>query len=100
MSGKAVEDLLARLYSDADALERFKVQPRAEALKAGLSPEECDAVIANLDWRGVELAARNARNAPARRADASPGWLARALARLGLRVRVRGAASSPPRGEG
>jgi hypothetical protein len=58
MSARAVEAFLARIYVDADARLRFKRNPRAEAQSAGLSEEEC-AALENIDWVGLEMAARS-----------------------------------------
>lgn len=58
MSAAAFEAFLARLYVDAAARARFRANPRAEAQSAGLSPEECSS-LEQMDWPGLELAARS-----------------------------------------
>jgi len=58
MSPAQFEAFLARLYVDAHARANFKANPGAAARKAGLSAEQC-AAIENLDWIGLELAARS-----------------------------------------
>jgi hypothetical protein len=58
MSARTFEAFLARVYVDSDARARFKANPRAEAQRAGLSEEEC-AAVENLDWVGLEMAARS-----------------------------------------
>jgi hypothetical protein len=56
-SSTQLEAFLARLYVDAHARVKFKSNPRAEAKKAGLSEVQC-AALENLDWIGLEMAAR------------------------------------------
>jgi hypothetical protein len=58
MSSTQFEAFLARLYVDAEARENFKANPRDESKKAGLSDEQC-AALENLDWIGLEMAARS-----------------------------------------
>lgn len=54
MSTSLLEAFLARIYVDAQARERFLSDPTAEALKAGLSPDEIEAVK-QIDRVGLEL---------------------------------------------
>lgn len=54
MSTSLLEAFLARIYVDAPARERFLRDPTAEALKAGLSPDEIEAVK-QIDRVGLEL---------------------------------------------
>ena len=56
MSTSAFEAFLARIYVDPSARARFKADPFAEARHAGLSPDECAAIM-KIDWVGLELAA-------------------------------------------
>ncbi len=56
MSAAAVEAFLARIYVDVEARGRFLSNPHGEAQKAGLSEEECEALV-NIDRVGLELAA-------------------------------------------
>jgi hypothetical protein len=51
----AFETFLAKIYVDADARRRFLADPRGEAVRAGLTPEECDA-LERIDREGLELA--------------------------------------------
>lgn len=53
-AGRRLEDFLARLYSDPDALARFRLDPSSELQKAGLA-EAVD--VDRIDWTGLELAA-------------------------------------------
>lgn len=57
MSAERLEAFLARLYVDATARARFKANPIAEAKHAGLSDEESNS-LSNIDWTGLEMAAR------------------------------------------
>ena len=57
-SANQLEAFLARLYVDPVARASFKSNPRAEAEKAGLSDEQC-AALEQLDWMGLEMAARS-----------------------------------------
>ena len=54
MSTSLLEAFLARIYVDAQARERFLSDPAAEALKAGLSQDEIEAVK-QIDQVGLEL---------------------------------------------
>lgn len=54
MSTSILEALLARIYVDPQARERFLINPTAEASKAGLSDEEIEAVK-QIDRVGLEL---------------------------------------------
>ena len=54
MSTSLLEAFLARIYVDAQARERFLSEPAAEALKAGLSQDEIEAVK-QIDQVGLEL---------------------------------------------
>ena len=56
MTGPAFEAFLARLYVDPAARARFLVDRRGEALRAGLSPSEAEAV-ARVDADALALAA-------------------------------------------
>lgn len=69
MTGPAFEAYLARLYVDPAARSLFLADRRGEALRAGLSPAEADA-LARVDGDALELAAdsfgrkREARTLP------------------------------------
>ena len=54
MSASTVEAFLARIYVDPQERARFLTNPTAEALKAGLSHEEVEAVK-QIDQVGLEL---------------------------------------------
>jgi len=54
VSTSLLEAFLARIYVDAQARERFLSEPAAEALKAGLSDDEIEAVK-QIDQVGLEL---------------------------------------------
>lgn len=56
MTGPAFESYLARLYVDGAARARFLADRRGEALRAGLSPAEADA-LARIDGDDLALAA-------------------------------------------
>lgn len=58
MTTAAVEAFLARLYTDAEAMERFLHAPREEASRAGLGEPECEA-LAQADLTGMRMAARS-----------------------------------------
>jgi hypothetical protein len=58
MSASAFEVFLAKIYVDPNARARFKADPFAAASHAGLSPDECAAIM-KIDWVGLELATRS-----------------------------------------
>ena len=58
MSSPALERFLAKIYVDSDARARFLAAPREETARAGLSPEECEA-LSSIDRIGLEMAARS-----------------------------------------
>ena len=58
MSTALFEAFLARIYVDAKARAEFLSDPSGEARRAGLSPEEADA-LQNIDWLGLKLASRS-----------------------------------------
>jgi hypothetical protein len=78
-SSTRLETFLARLYVDAHARANFKANPRAEAKKAGLSDYE-SAALENLDWIGLEMAARSF--AKKRHRKRRPTWFAALKTRL------------------
>ena len=79
MSATQLEAFLARLYVDAGARANFKANPRAESKKAGLTDEQC-AALENLDWIGLEMAARSF--AKKRQLKRKPTWFATLKTRL------------------
>lgn len=56
MSASRFEAFLAKLYVDESARAKFLVDPRGEALKAGLTAQEVEAV-ARIDRVGLDLLA-------------------------------------------
>ena len=54
MNQSPLETFLARIYVDEQARARFLADPRAEAAKAGLTPEQVEDVV-NIDRDGLEL---------------------------------------------
>jgi hypothetical protein len=54
MNQSRLEIFLARIYVDEQARARFLVDPRGEAIKAGLTPEQIEDVV-NIDRDGLEL---------------------------------------------
>ena len=54
MSQSRLESFLARIYVDQTAREKFLADPRGEATRTGLAPQEIDSVV-NLDREGLEL---------------------------------------------
>ena len=58
MSASAFEAFLARLYVDESARAEFLTNPYAEAQRAGLDEEECEALV-HIDRVGLELAAHS-----------------------------------------
>ena len=55
---QACEDLLARLFTDAEFRARFKQDPHAAGRELGLD-DAALAKLADTDWVGLELAARS-----------------------------------------
>jgi hypothetical protein len=53
-----MEKFLATLYVDAKARARFLESPREEAARAGLNPEQCEALV-HIDRVGLEMAANS-----------------------------------------
>ena len=66
MSVSRLEAFLARIYVDAMARERFLNDPDSEALTAGLSDEEIEAVK-QIDRVGLELMAQSLERKRSRR---------------------------------
>jgi len=58
MKTATLEEFLGRLYADIGAQARFRANPLAEARIAGLSEEECGALM-KMDWAGFEMACRS-----------------------------------------
>ena len=58
MTTPAFEHVLARIYTDADARDRFLAAPEVEARAAGLNEFEIGSLAA-IDREGLRLAARS-----------------------------------------
>ena len=58
MNSPALEQFLAKIYVDPVARACFLAAPRAEAARAGLSEEQCQALETS-DRTGLEMAARS-----------------------------------------
>ncbi len=58
MSAPSFEAFLAKLYVDEGVRARFLANPRDEAVKAGLTTEEAEA-LASIDRVGLELMAKS-----------------------------------------
>jgi hypothetical protein len=58
MNTPALEKFLAGIYVDAEARARFLANPYQEAKRAGLSEEQCHALV-GIDRIGLEMAARS-----------------------------------------
>lgn len=58
MSTPRFEAFLAKLYVDERARAAFLANPRSEALKAGLTDQEADA-LEKIDRTGLELTAQS-----------------------------------------
>jgi hypothetical protein len=75
VSAIRVEELLARLYVDADARRLFLSDPRGYARRAGLAEADVEA-MAQVDRVGLELAARSFEAKRAGRSSSrKAGWL-------------------------
>jgi hypothetical protein len=83
MSSAALETYLARLYTDDALRDAFLLEPRAQALLHGLSPQEADA-MAVMDRIGLQMAAASYRAKRAGRAE--PGSQARPARRWWRRL--------------
>ena len=58
MSASCFEAFLAKLYVDESARAKFLTDPRGEAMKAGLTAQEVEAV-ARIDRVGLDLLAKS-----------------------------------------
>ncbi|NHQ90072.1 hypothetical protein [Janthinobacterium lividum] len=82
MSSPALETYLARLYTDDALRAAFLLEPLAQALRHGLSPQEAEAMAA-MDRIGLQMAAasyRSKRTAHGTRAAPAQRWWRRLLA--------------------
>jgi hypothetical protein len=88
MSASAFEAFLVRIYVDAEARARFTANPRAEVERAGLTGDECEALMA-IDWLGLEMTARSfARKREARQGRRGSSRIARAFRALFRALRI------------
>ena len=81
MSAQRLEAFLATLYVDEEARSRFLADPGSQALRAGLSEEECTS-LTKIDAVGLELAAHSYAHKRDGRPVKSSAWR-RWLTRLG-----------------
>jgi hypothetical protein len=81
MSSVALENYLARLYTDAAARARFDADPKGEAMQAGLSAAESAALVA-CDRVGLEMAAESFRHKRAQHGKRRIPWHRRVLRRM------------------
>ena len=58
MNDSRLESFLAQIYVDDNARARFLADPRGEASKAGLTPQEVEDVV-KIDRDGLELLAES-----------------------------------------
>jgi len=82
MSSPALETYLARLYTDDALRAAFLLEPHAQALLHGLSPQEAEAMAA-MDRIGLQMAAasyRAKRTAHGTRAAPAQRWWRRLIA--------------------
>ncbi|KKO64990.1 hypothetical protein VM94_01695 [Janthinobacterium sp. KBS0711] len=82
MSSPALETLLAKLYTDDALRAAFLLEPHAQALLHGLSPQEAEAMAA-IDRIGLQMAAtsyRSKRTTHGTRAAPAQRWWRRLLA--------------------
>ena len=58
MNDSRLESFLAKIYVDENARARFLADPRGEAAKAGLTPQQVEDVV-KIDRDGLELLAES-----------------------------------------
>ena len=66
MSAERLEAFLAKIYTDEESRERFLVDPRGEAAKAGLDEREVES-LEKIDRVGLVLATRSIQRKRQRR---------------------------------
>lgn len=81
MSAQKFETFLAKIYVNDHARVRFLADPLREALKAGLSENDCTA-LKKIDFLGLELAAdsfarKRASHPPKKAVSKLTRWLTR-----------------------
>ena len=72
MSAASLEAFLAKLYVDERARAKFLADPRGEAMKAGLTSHEAEAV-ARIDLVGLDLFTESLGRKRRRRVGKPPG---------------------------
>jgi len=91
MNPTALEQFLAKIYVDSMARKRFLAAPQAEAARAGLSKEQCEALEA-IDRVGLEMAAHSFARKRTRKqsaaASSSAHWWRVCRSLIPLRVLV------------
>jgi len=58
MNESRLESFLAKIYVDENARAKFLADPRGEAVKAGLTPQQIEDVV-KIDRDGLELLAES-----------------------------------------
>jgi hypothetical protein len=58
MSDSRLEEFLARIYVDESARTKFLADPRGEASRAGLTPQQIDDLV-KIDREGLEMFAES-----------------------------------------
>jgi hypothetical protein len=71
MSASRLEAFLAQIYVDEEARARFLADPNGEAIKAGLTVQETEA-LARIDTVGLELMAKSLERKRNGRMEALP----------------------------
>ena len=72
-SAQACEDLLARLFTDAEFRARFRQDPQGVGRELGVDETEVPA-LARSDWVGLELAAKSYSHKREDRAGRKRRW--------------------------
>jgi hypothetical protein len=72
-AARASEDLLARLFTDAEFRARFKQDPQGVGRELGLD-DTALAALERTDWVGLDLAARSHAHKRAAYADRKRRW--------------------------
>ncbi len=89
MSSPALESLLAKLYTDAEARARFLADMRREAERAGLSEAEAIALV-DIDRTGLQMAAASYAHKRAQHRRPRPGLVEAVAGWVRSAVRSRG----------
>ena len=73
MPSPRFEALLSSIYTDDESRQRFILDPRSEALRAGLSEHEATA-LENIDLIGLEFSARSLARKREKKANSKKSW--------------------------